>query len=132
MRLRLPRIGDPPSEIVVEAELALPPRPREEIEAAVRGLRDRRRGREPHNVPNAGSIFKNPPGDYAGRLIEQCGLKGRRVGGAEVSPVHANWIVNAGGATAADVLALVDVCRDAVRERFGISLELEIKVVGEV
>jgi UDP-N-acetylmuramate dehydrogenase len=121
----------PPSEIVVSGELLLAPRPREAIEADVRALRDRRRAREPHGVPNAGSIFKNPPGEFAGRLIEQCGLKGRRVGGAEVSPAHANWIVNAGQARAADVLALVDVVRAEVRERFGLFLELEVKVVGE-
>ncbi len=120
----------PPDEIVVEGELALRERPREAIESDVRNLRDRRRAREPHGVPNAGSIFKNPPGDHAGRLIEQCGLKGRRVGGAEVSPAHANWIVNAGGARAADVLALVDLVRAEVRSRFGLQLELEVKVVG--
>ncbi|HZS42523.1 MAG TPA: UDP-N-acetylmuramate dehydrogenase [Polyangia bacterium] len=121
----------PPSEIVVAAELSLQPRPREEIEQAVRELRDRRRAREPHGVPNAGSIFKNPPNDYAGRLIEACGLKGRRVGGAEVSPAHANWIVNAGGARARDVLDLVDIVRAEVVKRFGITLELEVKVVGD-
>src|SRR5437773_2192200 len=121
----------PPSEIVVGARLRLQPRPRAEIIEAVRDLRERRRAREPHGVPNAGSIFKNPPGDYAGRLIEQCGLKGRRVGGAEVSPAHANWIVNAGGATAKEVLELVEIVRAAVVERFGITLEMEVKVVGE-
>ncbi len=121
----------PPSEIVVHARLALPSRPRSEIEEAVRSLRDRRKEREPHGVPNAGSIFKNPPNDYAGRLIEACGLKGRRVGGAEVSPAHANWIVNADGATAANVLELVEIVRGAVVERFGIRLEMEVKVVGE-
>jgi UDP-N-acetylmuramate dehydrogenase len=121
----------PVEEVIVEGELELPPRAREEIEQAVRSLRDRRRAREPHGVANAGSIFKNPPGEFAGRLIEQCGLKGRRAGGAEVSPAHANWIVNTGGARAADVLALIAVARAAVREKFGIELELEVKVVGE-
>jgi UDP-N-acetylmuramate dehydrogenase len=121
----------PPSDIVVGARLRLPRRSRVEIEKAVRDLRDRRKAREPHGVPNAGSIFKNPPNDYAGRLIEQCGLKGRRVGGAEVSPVHANWLVNADGATARDMLGLVEIVRAAVVERFGITLELEVKVVGE-
>jgi UDP-N-acetylmuramate dehydrogenase len=121
----------PPSDIVVGAKLRLPRRPRVAIESAVRELRDRRKAREPHGVPNAGSIFKNPPNDFAGRLIEQCGLKGRRVGGAEVSPAHANWLVNAGGATAKDMLALIDIVRAAVVERFGITLELEVKVVGE-
>ena len=121
----------PPEEMVVEGELVLWPRPSEAIEADVRALRERRRSREPHNVPNAGSIFKNPPGDYAGRLIEACGLKGRRIGGAEVSPVHANWIVNADGARAADVLGLIEVVRGMVEERFGVRLELEVRVVGE-
>jgi UDP-N-acetylmuramate dehydrogenase len=97
----------------------------------VRELRDRRKAREPHGVPNAGSIFKNPPNEFAGRLIEACGLKGRRVGGAEVSPAHANWLVNVGDATAKDFLALVEIVRAAVVERFGITLELEVKVVGE-
>jgi len=121
----------PPDEIVVEGELELRPRPREEIEREVRALRERRRAREPHGFPNAGSIFKNPPGDFAGRLIEACGLKGRRVGGAEIAPAHANWIVNAGGATAADVLALAETARAAVQQKFGIELELEVKVIGE-
>jgi UDP-N-acetylmuramate dehydrogenase len=121
----------PPEEIVVEGELELPSRPRADIEAAVRELRERRRAREPHGVPNAGSIFKNPPGDFAGRLIEQCGLKGRRVGDAEVSPAHANWIVNAGQARAAHVIELIGVVRAAVREKFGLDLELEVKIVGE-
>jgi len=121
----------PASDVVTGARLKLKTRPRAEIEAAVRELRDRRKSREPHGVPNAGSIFKNPPNDYAGRLIEACGLKGRRVGGAEVSPVHANWLVNADGATTKDFLALVDIVRAAVVERFGITLELEVKVVGE-
>jgi UDP-N-acetylmuramate dehydrogenase len=121
----------PATDVVTFAHLKLKPRARGEIEAAVRELRDRRKSREPHGVPNAGSIFKNPPNDYAGRLIEQCGLKARRVGGAEVSPVHANWLVNADGATAKDFLALVEIVRAAVVERFGIRLELEVKVVGE-
>lgn len=121
----------PPTDVVTGARLRLGPRPRAEIEAAVRELRERRRAREPHGVANAGSIFKNPPGDYAGRLIEQCGLKGRRVGAAEVSPVHANWLVNTGGASARDFLALVEIVRAAVVERFGVRLELEVKVVGE-
>ena len=121
----------PPSEVVTHARLRLTPRPRRDIDQAVRQLRDRRKAREPHGVPNAGSIFKNPPGDYAGRLIEACGLKGRRVGGAEVSPVHANWIVNAEKATAKDLLALGEIVKSEVVKRFGIELEYEIKIVGE-
>jgi UDP-N-acetylmuramate dehydrogenase len=121
----------PALDVVTGARLRLKTRPRAEIEQVVRELRDRRKAREPSGVPNAGSTFKNPPNDFAGRLIEQCGLKGRRVGGAEVSPAHANWLVNAGGATARDLLELVEIVRAAVVDQFGIRLELEIKVVGE-
>jgi UDP-N-acetylmuramate dehydrogenase len=79
-----------------------------------------------------GSTFKNPPGDYAGRLIEACGLKGAQQGGAIISPVHANFIVNPHGrATAADVKALIDRARDDVLRRFGVGLELEIELLGE-
>ncbi|MBI4510174.1 MAG: UDP-N-acetylmuramate dehydrogenase [Deltaproteobacteria bacterium] len=121
----------PQNEIVVSATFELYPRPRGEIEQAVRDLKDRRAEREPKGFPNAGSIFKNPPGLFAGKLIEEAGLKGRRAGGAEVSPKHANWIVNVGDALAADVLHLVDVARQAVLEKFGVTLEMEVKVVGE-
>lgn len=79
--------------------------------------------------PNAGSVFKNPPGDYAGRLLEACGMKGRRIGAAEVSPVHANVIVNLGGATARDVRALMAEMQRAVKERFGADLVPEIEVL---
>lgn len=121
----------PPDEVVVEGRLELRPRPRAEIEADVRGLRDRRRDREPQKVSNAGSVFKNPAGDYAGRLIEAAGMKGRRVGGAECSPVHANWFVNTGAATAADMLELIRIARAVVEEAHGVRLELEWKVIGD-
>ncbi len=121
----------PRDEIVVEARLELTPRQRAEIEADVRALRDRRDGREPKRVANAGSIFKNPPDDYAGRLIEATGLKGTRVGGAECSPVHANWLVNTGDATASDMLLLIEQVRARVQQAHGVVLELEIKVIGE-
>jgi UDP-N-acetylmuramate dehydrogenase len=121
----------PPDEVVVEGRLELTPRPRAEIEADVRGLRDRRREREPQKVSNAGSVFKNPPNDYAGRLIEAAGLKGTRIGGAECSPVHANWFVNTGGATAGDMLELIRIARARVEEAHGVRLELEWKVIGD-
>jgi len=121
----------PASEIVTHARLRLQARARNEIQEVVRALRDRGKDREPSAVHNAGSIFKNPPNEFAGRLIEATGLKGRRVGAAEVSPVHANWLVNHGGATAADFLALMEICRAAVVERFGIELVPEVKVVGQ-
>ncbi len=78
-----------------------------------------------------GSTFKNPPGEAAGRLIDAAGLKGTRIGGAEISTVHANFIVNLGGATAADVMALIELARARVQERFGVTLALEIEPVGE-
>ncbi len=121
----------PKSEVVVSAIVDLTPRPLAEIKAEVRSLRDRRNEREPKKVSNAGSSFKNPEGDYAGRLIEATGLKGHRVGAAECSPVHANWMVNTGGATAADMMTLLDIARTRVREQFGIELRLEWKVVGQ-
>jgi UDP-N-acetylmuramate dehydrogenase len=121
----------PPTDMIVAGTLRLPPRPRSEIEEVVRSLRDRRRQREPHGFPNAGSIFKNPPGDFAGRLIEACGLKGTRIGDAEVAVAHANWILNMDRARAADVLALIERVRRDVQERFGVRLELEVKVIGE-
>jgi UDP-N-acetylmuramate dehydrogenase len=121
----------PLDEIVVQAQLLLRPRPRADIEVDVAVLRKRRDEREPKRVSNSGSTFKNPPGDYAGRLIEAAGLKGTRVGHAECSPAHANWLVNTGGATAADLLALIDLVHRRVLEVHGISLELEVKVIGE-
>ncbi len=78
-----------------------------------------------------GSIFKNPPGDYAGRLIDSCGLKGTRVGGAQVSPVHANFFINTGAATASDYYALIHQVRDTIYERTGVLLETEVEFVGE-
>lgn len=81
--------------------------------------------------PSAGSVFKNPEGDYAGRLIESLGLKGTRIGRAEISPKHANFIVNTGGASAADVVALIALARRTVRERYGVELELEVELRGD-
>lgn len=121
----------PPSEVVVAAELSLRPRPRAEIEAAVKDLRARRHDREPKKVSSAGSIFKNPPGDFAGRLIEVAGCKGWSVGDAVCSPVHANWLVNTGAARAAELLELISRVRARVREVHGVELELEVKVIGE-
>jgi len=77
-----------------------------------------------------GSMFKNPPGDYAGRLIEAAGLKGTTVGGVQISPIHANFFVNVGGGTSRDYLALINLARDTVQEKFGVTLELEIELIG--
>lgn len=117
-------------DIVAGATLRLVPKPAERIAARMAEVTERRRKALPRE-PNAGSIFKNPPGDFAGRLLEACGMKGRRVGDAEVSPVHANVIVNLGGATAKDVRALMVEMREAVRARFGVELTPEIELLGE-
>jgi UDP-N-acetylmuramate dehydrogenase len=90
-----------------------------------------RRRTQPLQLPNAGSIFRNPPGDHAARLIEACGLKGERAGGAQVSEQHANFIVNRGQARASDVLALLRRMQEAVLEKFGVLLEPEVKLMGE-
>lgn len=98
--------------------------------ARIEELDRRRRSSLPSGLPNAGSIFRNPPGDYAGRLIEACGLKGRIEGGAQISPKHANVIVNLGGARAAEVVALMSAARDAVAARFDVRLAPELVLTG--
>ncbi|MCW5803647.1 MAG: UDP-N-acetylmuramate dehydrogenase [Deltaproteobacteria bacterium] len=121
----------PPTEVVVRAELALRPRPRAEIEAEVKALRKRRSEREPKKVASNGSTFKNPPNDFAGRLIEAAGCKGWSEGDAVCSPVHANWLVNTGRATASELLRLIARVRARVVEVHGIELHLEVKVLGD-
>jgi UDP-N-acetylmuramate dehydrogenase len=116
-------------EIVSQAALRLRPAPHHEIEEKTRAVAEKRRGALPAE-PNAGSVFKNPAGDYAGRLIEACGLKGAAAGGAVISDRHANVIVNRGGARAADVLSLMRRMRDGVREKFGITLSPEVEILG--
>lgn len=116
-------------DVVAAATLRLRPAPREEIDVRLAEVREKRKKALP-TEPNAGSVFKNPPGDHAGRLLEACGLKGSRVGGAVVSERHANVIVNAGGASAADVRALMARMREAVRERFGVELVPEVEELG--
>lgn len=97
----------------------------------LKGMLAKRGKTQPLGVPSCGSVFRNPPGDHAGRLIEQTGLKGLRVGGAEVSSKHANFIVNTGNATAADIESLIGEVRAAVEARCGVRLELEVRVIGE-
>lgn len=120
-----------PGGAIVEAVLRLHKRSSEMIRDALRHRMARRRRNQPLEMPNAGSVFKNPPGDFAGRIIEQLGLKGLACGGAQVSLKHANFIVNRGGAKARDVLELIDEVRNRVLCETGIRLELEIRVVGE-
>ena len=97
----------------------------------IRELLQKRIAAQPLNLPNAGSVFRNPPGDHAARLIESCGLKGRRIGGAQVSEKHANFIVNVGDATAADIETLIEMVQETVARETGVRLEREVRIVGE-
>jgi len=96
----------------------------------VRGILEERTRTQPYNMPSAGCIFKNPKGLSAGKIIDELGLKGMRIRGARISTLHANFIVNEGGAKAKDVIALIDAVQKKVREEMGISLELEIEIIG--
>jgi UDP-N-acetylmuramate dehydrogenase len=116
--------------VILDAEFALQAGERARLQARVSEIAAQRRATQPPGA-TCGSVFKNPTGDYAGRLIEAAGMKGQRVGGAEISPVHANFVVNRGGAMAADVMALIDLARQEVRTRSGVNLELEIELIGE-
>jgi len=97
----------------------------------IKALLQKRISAQPLNRPNAGSVFRNPPGDFAARLIEACGLKGKRIGGAQVSEKHANFIVNLGDATAADIECLISLVQDTVRRERGVVLEREVRIVGD-
>jgi len=100
-------------------------------EAVMRDLLAERRLRQPLGLPSCGSVFRNPEGDHAARLIEAAGLKGHTLGGAEVSPKHANFIINTGSASAADIEALIEHVRNTVREASGVTLEPEVQIIGE-
>ena len=122
--------GLPERGVIVECSLALEEGDCERIRRTMDARFLSRKSTQPVGTPNAGSVFINPEGDSAGRLIQACGLKGFRFGGAQVSEVHANFIVNTGSATAADVLDLIDHVRGVVRERHGIELETELRFLG--
>jgi len=121
----------PPGFIITRVEFELAEGDHETMRARVAELRARRAARQPRGFPNAGSIFKNPPGSFAGRLLEGCGLKGERMGGAAFSEQHANFIVNLGDARAAEVRALMELARKKVKETTGVWLEPEVKLVGD-
>lgn len=123
--------GLPAGSVITQAVFALAPDDPTAIRRRISGYLVRRNASQPVEFRSAGSIFKNPPGDYAGRLVEQTGLKGSRIGNAMISTKHGNYIVNLGGARAADVLALVALARERVRDATRIDLELEVKIVGE-
>ncbi|MBA3381129.1 MAG: UDP-N-acetylmuramate dehydrogenase [Actinobacteria bacterium] len=120
-------------EVVARVELRLEQRPCEEIKATVSELIAQRKATQPTNKRTFGSVFKNPSGELgAGRMLELCGLKGHRIGGAVISPKHANFIENAGGATSADCVALMVEARRRAHEQFGVVLEREVALVGEL
>ena len=99
--------------------------------ADIKALLARRKASQPIGLPSCGSVFRNPPGDYAARLIETAGLKGRRIGGAVVSEKHANFIINAGGASALDIERLIELVRDTVEQVHGVRLQTEVRIIGE-
>lgn len=123
-------ISIPQGAIIVNGSFQLVRESPETISKRVADFLKKRRLSQPLEYPSGGSVFKNPPNSYAGRLIERSGLKGKEIGGAMISPKHANFIVNMGGARAEDILALMDLARERVKEDVGIELEPEIKVVG--
>jgi UDP-N-acetylmuramate dehydrogenase len=118
-------------EVVLGATLALRQGAAEEIASTVAAHQAKRQATQPLADQNAGSVFRNPPGDHAGRLIEAAGLKGHRVGSAMVSTLHANFIVTDRGGRASDVRALGEMVRATVADRFGVALDYEIEFVGE-
>jgi UDP-N-acetylmuramate dehydrogenase len=124
------RTGEP-NEWFVDAVLALARGDGAESRRKVKELLARRIATQPLGQPNAGSVFRNPPGAYAARLIEECGLKGHAIGGAVISPKHANFIVNTGNATAADIEALIELAERSVESKFDVVLEREVRIVGE-
>lgn len=116
--------------VILEANFRLEEGNPGEIAAAMQDFASRRREKQPLEYPSAGSFFKRPPGHFAGALIEQSGLKGYAVGGAQVSEKHAGFLINRGGATAADFLRLMEYVQDTVEKRFGVRLEPEVRIVG--
>ena len=122
--------GLPRNEIILECVLKLAPEPKADIRERMERYLARRKRTQPMGRASCGSVFRNPEGMSVGKLIEDCGLKGFSIGGAEVSPVHANFIVNNGTATAADVLAVIKHVHGKVRDAYGIELRPEVKFLG--
>lgn len=118
-------------EFFVGARLSLPAGDGEIARREIKSLLSKRIASQPLNMPNAGSVFRNPPNDYAARLIEQCGLKGLQIGGARVSEKHGNFIVNVGGATAEDIENLINKVQVSVQHKTGICLHPEVRIIGE-
>lgn len=116
--------------VITAASVRLAPADRNEIKSTMNDILARRKEKQPLEYPSAGSTFKRPEGNFAGVLIEQCGLKGVSVGGAQVSEKHAGFIINRGGATAADILSLIKHVQARVKAQTGVSLETEIRLIG--
>ena len=116
--------------IVVSAQLQLQPGVQEEIQAKMRELMEKRNSKQPVQYPSAGSTFKRPEGYFAGKLIEDAGLKGVSVGGAQVSVLHSGFVINTGGATATDILDLMTLVQNTVYDQFGVKLEPEVRIIG--
>jgi len=121
----------PPGMVVTRVKLRLGKDEAARVSSKLRELVTRRKSSQPSGYPNSGSMFRNPPGDFAGRLIEAAGLKGARIGPAQISEQHANFIVNRGGARADEVRQLMDLARTQVKQRFGVELVPEVKYLGE-
>ncbi len=121
----------PSGSLVLSAAFTLQKDDAEAVRERMREMRAKRGATQPLELPNCGSVFKNPQGDHAARLIEAAGLKGLRIGGARISDKHANFIVNEGGAKSSDVLALIRQARETVEQRFGVRLEPEVRALGE-
>ena len=117
------------TRLILRAEFSLSQGDPEEIRAKMEDLARRRKEKQPLEYPSAGSMFKRPAGHFAAALIDQCGLKGLTVGGAQVSEKHAGFVINRGGATCADVLALVDQVKERVLQQTGVELEMEVRVL---
>ncbi|MGE6538260.1 UDP-N-acetylmuramate dehydrogenase [Bacillus luti] len=116
--------------IVLEAEFHLQVGEREEIVRSMQKNKDYRRETQPWNHPCAGSVFRNPLPDFAGNLVEKAGLRGYRIGGAQISEMHGNFIVNTGGASAQDVLSLIALIKHTIKEKFGIDMHTEVEIIG--
>jgi len=114
----------------VSAEFELQEDDGEAVRERIRQMRTTRGRTQPLDLPNCGSVFKNPPGDHAARLIEAAGLKGHRIGGASISAKHANFIVNEDSASSNDVLALIHLAQESVEKKFGVHLEPEVRMLG--
>ncbi len=122
-----------PGEVVAQVEFRLEPRPAAHIKATIAELQEQRKAAQPTNKRTFGSVFKNPEHELsAGRMLEACGLRGHRIGGAQISPRHANFIENADGARSDDAIALMAEARRRAREQFGVVLEHEVQLVGNL